>query len=50
MVGDISHKISQELQKWERGKQRHKREHCEGEAFFRLFRNGKEEEGSNMLL
>lgn len=43
MAGDTLHKNFQELQKWERGKQRHKRECCEGEALGRLWKGCREQ-------
>lgn len=46
MAGATLPKNFQELQKWERGKRRHKREHCEGEALGRLLEGCREQYAS----
>lgn len=46
MAGATLPKNFQELQKWERGKRRHKREHCEVEALGRLLEGCREQYAS----
>lgn len=43
VAGDTLHNNFQELQKQERGKQRHKRERCEGAALGRLLEGCREQ-------